>query len=118
MFYIFHACRKVHEFLSGIVEQKRTDFLQYVVEQVYLIINYLDKDLNSERIFINVNKGVKLKDEDLVKGLLITKIPLDQKQNHFRLTENEINEIRSNIGRQWDEISSGLREKIYGSFIE
>jgi hypothetical protein len=62
--------------------------------------------MNSEKIFINVNKGVKLQDEDLVKGLLITKIPLDnQLLLYYNMRENEINELRTNIGRQWDEMS-------------
>jgi hypothetical protein len=43
-------------------------FYSYVSEKVYLIINLLDSDLKSEKIFVNVNKGVKLNDEDLVKA--------------------------------------------------
>ncbi len=106
VYFLFNAFRKVYEFIQHMIPDDRRGFGQYLSQNVYLIVNYLDKDLNSEKIFINVNKGVKLKDEDLVKGLLITKIPLDQKEKHYRITETEINEIRSNIGRQWDEISN------------
>lgn len=106
VYYLFNAFKTIYEFVNQMQQDKRVDFMQYLSRSVYLIVNYLDKDLNSEKIFINVNKGVKLKDEDLVKGFLITKIPLDHEEKHYRLTENEINEIRSNIGRQWDEISN------------
>ena len=113
VYFLFNAFRKVYEFIKEMTSADRSGFAKYLSESVYLIINYLDKDLNSEKIYINVNKGVKLKDEDLVKGLLITKIPLDQDEKHYRLTENEINEIRSNIGRQWDEISNwSSREEV------
>ncbi|RZL16900.1 MAG: DUF1524 domain-containing protein [Pedobacter sp.] len=61
--------------------------------------------MHSEKIFINVNKGVKLQDQDLVKGLLVTKIPLESQQQHYRFTENEINSIRANVGRQWDQLA-------------
>lgn len=106
VYFIFNALKKIHEFITEIPEEKRKAFIEYISQKVYLIVNFLDKDLNSERIFINVNKGVKLRDDDLVKGLLITKIPIDQEDKHYRITEIEINEIRTNIGRQWDEISN------------
>jgi hypothetical protein len=113
VYFLFNSFRKVYEFIKEMTSADMIGFAKYLSENVYLIINYLDKDLNSEKIFININKGVKLKDEDLVKGLLITKIPLDQDEKHYRLTENEINEIRSNIGRQWDEISNwSSREEV------
>lgn len=117
VFYIFHAFKKINQFIDEIPPDQKMKFIEYLYDRVFLIINYLDKDLNSEKIFINVNKGVKLRDDDLVKGLLITKIPVDQQQKHFRLTENEINETRTNIGRQWDEISEwSFRDDIRGFF--
>lgn len=118
VFYIFHATKSINEFLNEI--QKNIDlveFFKYVSDKVQIIVNILDNEMNSEKIFVNVNKGVKLKDEDLVKGLLITKIPLDNKNEQYRLTENEINEIRTTLGRQWDEISQwAIRKDITAYF--
>ncbi|MFM9950402.1 MAG: DUF262 domain-containing protein [Saprospiraceae bacterium] len=118
VFYIFHATKSINDFLINIKEnQNIVDFYKYVSEKVQIIVNILDDDMNSEKIFVNVNKGVKLKDEDLVKGLLITKIPLDNKNEQYRLTENEINEVRTTLGRQWDEISQwALRSEITSFF--
>ena len=114
VFYIFHAIKLINEFLNKISDDiEIVEFYKYISDKVQIIVNILDNDMNSEKIFVNVNKGVKLKDEDLVKGLLITKIPLDNKNEQYRLTENEINEIRSTLGRQWDEISQwAIRKEI------
>ena len=114
VFYIFHATKSINEFLNKISDDiEIVEFYKYISDKVQIIVNILDNDMNSEKIFVNVNKGVKLKDEDLVKGLLITKIPLDNKNEQYRLRENEINEIRSTLGRQWDEISQwAIRKEI------
>lgn len=105
VFFIFKAVKTMESFL----DKKVADlggFLDYISSEVYLIINLLDENLHSEKIFVNVNKGVKLNDEDLVKGLLITKLPLDLRNQKNRATEVEINEMRTNLGRQWDDLSN------------
>ena len=105
VFFIYHASKFIKDYVElEIPESKRNGFYYYLCEKVLLIINLVE-NLNSEKIFVNVNKGVKLQDEDLVKGLLLTKIPLDNQAQHYRMTENEINEIRTNIGRQWDDLA-------------
>lgn len=106
VFFIYHAAKAIHKFIENrIPENQRLQFFIYLSEKVFIIVNLLGKEMKSEKIFINVNKGVKLKDEDLVKGLLITKIPLDNQSQNYRMTENEINEVRANIGRQWDDLA-------------
>ena len=118
VFFIYHATRFIHQYLTNkIVWNAINQFYQYLCNQVFLIVNILGEDMNSEKIFINVNKGVKLRDEDLVKALLITKIPLENNNRQYRMTENEINEMRSNIGRQWDELTNwASRENIKDYF--
>lgn len=119
VFYIFHATRTINDFLTEIQDDIKIDeFYKYISDKVQIIVNILDDEMNSEKIFVNVNKGVRLKDEDLVKGLLITKIPLDNKNEQYRLTENEINEIRTTLGRQWDEISQWTIEKDVVAFFQ
>lgn len=117
-FFIYQATIVISEFVkNNISEDKSANFYYYVCNKVFLIVNLLDSDVQSEKVFINVNKGVKLQDEDLVKGLLITKIPLDNKMSQIRMSEIEINEIRTNIGRQWDDISKwASREDIKAFF--
>jgi len=114
VYYIFHATKTINNFLNDIKEHIKIDeFYEYISDKVQIIVNILDDEMNSEKVFVNVNKGVRLKDEDLVKGLLITKIPLDNKNEQYRLTENEINEIRTTLGRQWDELSEwSIRNKV------
>lgn len=104
VFYIFHAAKFIQSFIDGLTAKEQEPFYSYICTHVHIIINLLDNDLSSEKIFINVNKGVKLQDEDLVKGLIVTRIPLDNQTQAHRLTENEINEMRCNIGRQWDDL--------------
>ena len=119
VFYIFHATRTINNFLTEIQDNiKIDDFYKYISDKVQIIVNILDDEMNSEKIFVNVNKGVKLKDEDLVKGLLITKIPLDNKNEQYRLTENEINEIRTTLGRQWDELTQWTIRKDVVAFFQ
>jgi len=112
-FYIYHAAKAIERFLKNTVKERLEMFVGYLNRNVMLIINVLPDDLNSEKVFVNVNKGVKLGDEDLVKGLLITKLPKDFDDYRLRRTETEINEARASIGRQWDELSGwSSREKI------
>lgn len=106
IYFIYRAAQTIASFLKGQLSARLDQFYQFIAEDVYLIINLLDAGLNSEKVFVNVNKGVKLNDEDLVKGFLITKIPADMRDIRYRMTDIEMNEIRANIGRQWDEIAA------------
>nr|WP_288813115.1 DUF262 domain-containing protein [uncultured Sphingobacterium sp.] len=112
VYFIFHAVKAIDDFLKDKMSLVRP-FYEYICSNVYLIVNLLDENLNSEKVFVNVNKGVKLNDEDLVKGLLITKLPFDLLSHKVRATEIEINELRANLGRQWDDLSNwAFREDI------
>lgn len=118
VFFIYHAAKCIDSFIESYIdESKRNSFYNYLSNDVFLIVN-LVQNINSEKIFVNVNKGVKLEDEDLVKGLLLTKIPLDNQNQHYRSTENEINEIRTNIGRQWDDLTRWASRNDITSFFK
>lgn len=106
IYFIYKAAKTISSFLNEHLSSKLENFYQFLSDYVYLIINLLDAGLNSEKVFVNVNKGVKLNDEDLVKGFLITKIPADMRETRYRMTDIEMNEIRANLGRQWDEIAN------------
>lgn len=106
IYFIYRAAQNIAAFLQEHLAARLEHFHRFIADDVYLIINLLDTGLNSEKVFVNVNKGVKLNDEDLVKGFLITKIPADMRDIRYRMTDIEMNEIRANLGRQWDEIAS------------
>jgi hypothetical protein len=118
VFFIFHAVKAIYSFINLNLLNHIPEFYEYISNNAYLIVNLLDANLNSEKIFINVNKGVKLNDEDLVKGLLITKLPLDQLNQKYRATEIEINELRTNLGRQWDDLTNWASRKDIQSFFK
>ena len=115
VFYIYHATKAIYDFLKNVDKQ---NFYHYLCDKTLLIVNLLDVNMNSEKIFINVNKGVILKDEDLVKGLLITKIPLDNQDQKYRLAETEINEVRANLGRQWDDLTHWVSQENIRQFYK
>lgn len=105
IYFIYRAAQTIAAFLQEHLAARLEHFYRFIADDVYLIINLLDAGLNSEKVFVNVNKGVKLNDEDLVKGFLITRIPVDMRDLRYRMTDIELNEIRANLGRQWDEIA-------------
>lgn len=117
VFYIFSAARAINKFIEEHTLEL-DKFLYYIYSNVNLIINLLELELNSEKVFVNVNKGVKLNDEDLVKGLLITKLPIDLLNQKVRATEIEINELRTNLGRQWDDLTNWAYRKDIRSFFK
>ncbi|HEV7333157.1 MAG TPA: DUF262 domain-containing protein [Flavisolibacter sp.] len=118
VYFIYHATKAISAFIvNSIAPARRKPFFDYIAENVLLIVNPLESNVSSEKIFINVNKGVKLKDEDLVKGLLITRVPLENLATR-NISETEINEIRTNLGRQWDELAKWASREDIRSFFK
>jgi len=117
VFFIFNAVRAIQAFLYDRVSDI-ADFNNYLCTKVSLIVNLLEHSLDSEKVFVNVNKGVKLNDEDLVKGLLITRLPIELLGQKVRATEIEINELRTNMGRQWDDLNAWASRKDIKSFFK
>ena len=63
VYFIFHATKAMDSFIRLIGDEgSKLNFFKYICEKVYLIVNPLEQEMNSEKIFINVNKGVKLKE--------------------------------------------------------
>mgnify|MGYP006426640203 CR=1 FL=1 len=105
IYYLFNAAKKCHIFLENIELETKVNFYNYICENVKLIVNSVEKHVESETVFKNLNSNqVPLTESELIKGLLITKVGRirDKKNN---LYFKEILEIRANIGRKWDEIS-------------
>jgi len=100
IFYIFHAIKKINELLEDINIE---DFYKYIKNNVKIIVNLVEPHINSEKVFRNLNSNrVELTNTELVKALLLTKMPRENDGNHrFK----EILVLRATMGRQWDEIS-------------
>lgn len=104
IFYFFQAAKRIEKFFRD--ELKKNDwhsFHEFVSKCVMVIVNSVESHVSSETVFRNLNSNkVPLTETELVKGYFITKIGRQGKsKNHFR----EILELRSNLGRKWDEIS-------------
>lgn len=107
IYYLFHSVQKCHSFLSQQeVKSELESFADYILRNVKLIVNSVETHISSESVFSNLNSNkVPLTETELIKGLYITKVGRSKTDNHQKHFQ-EIVEIRSNIGRQWDEMSS------------
>lgn len=111
IFYIFSAVKKCNSFLKSInVDIQR--FNTYLLNNVKIIVNSVEPHIESETVFKNLNSNkVSLTDAELVKGLLITKAGRE-----FSANFKEVVEIRSNIGKSWDEIDTWTANPKINSF--
>lgn len=86
-------------------EQKNEllDFISFLYQRVRIILNSVERNIESETVFKNLNSNkVPLTEAELIKGWFITKVGRENKDTkHFK----EILEIRANIGKEWDDIS-------------
>jgi len=116
IFFLFHAAKKINDYLTTEIDTLK-DFHTYILEHVRIIVNVVEAGTSSEKLFRNLNSNkVILKDTDLVKALLITRMgrqPEDGSKIRFR----EILEKRVSFGRQWDEISRWCNMPEINSFF-
>lgn len=99
IYYIFKAIKKINEMLPA---EEVFLFYNYVKEKIKIIVNTIEPHVDSEKVFRNLNSNkVELTNTELIKGLLLTKQARDRENPRFK----ELLEIRTSLGRQWDEIS-------------
>lgn len=117
IFYMHAAARKCHNiFGSKPYRNELEAFSQFLLINVKLIVNSVEPHIDSETVFRNLNSNkVPLTEAELIKGLLITKVGRQTEKNHTKNFQ-EIIEIRSNIGRRWDELSSWVNRPDISSF--
>lgn len=107
IYYLHSATVKCYQtFTSAEYKKELPEFYQYLLKNIILIVNSVESHISSETVFKNLNSNkVPLTETELIKGLFITKVGRqknsDQKK-HFQ----EIIEVRSRIGRQWDELTT------------
>jgi hypothetical protein len=117
IYYLHAAAVKCHDtFKTEKFKKELSNLYNYIRENVILIVNSVEPHISSETIFKNLNSNkVPLTESELIKGLFITKVGRQQtgdSKKHFQ----EITEIRTRIGRQWDEISTWASDKKINSF--
>lgn len=110
LFYMFSALQRSARFFK---DKKELDlFYNYLINNVKIIVNSIETHIESETVFKNLNSNkVPLTEAELIKGLLITKIGR-QHNNSFK----QVMEIRANVGKNWDELSTWANKDEIKSF--
>lgn len=116
IYYLFKAAEKCNTFFNQELKNELQDFHNYLLNEVKLIVNSIESHIESEAVFKNLNSNkVPLTEAELVKALIITS--LGRNRESEKITNfHQILEIRSQIGRLWDEISNWVHRPEIKSF--
>lgn len=120
IFYLFNAANKINDLIDEIFEEGEAikNFEKYVLENVKIILNNIERSVSCEEIFSNLNDNkVELTSSELIKGLILTNTARERNDSDRRITYKEIIEIRAVMGRQWDELSHWANRKDIKSFF-
>lgn len=112
VFYLFQAAHAMNKFIIDVVGlDNLKELFQHLSDNIKLIVNAVESHIDSERVFRNLNSNkVPLTEAELVKALLITKAARGKDEFLKNKRFKEIMDIRSALGRQWDEIQINLNE--------
>uniref|UniRef100_UPI003F4BB9FA DUF262 domain-containing protein n=1 Tax=Brachyspira catarrhinii TaxID=2528966 RepID=UPI003F4BB9FA len=104
IYFICDVLFHMHQWFINNTGNKISDNLQ----KVYFYKHKLE-NIKGETVFANLNSGrVPLTDIELIKADLI--ISISEEKNKSKDNDILLNEIRSNIGRLWDEMESFLAQ--------
>ena len=93
---------------------KLTDFSQYLIKKVAIIVNLVHEEIQSETVFENLNgRKVLLTDVELIKGLLLCQAARSDQEKTYR----QVLEYRSMMGRTWDEVEHWMADSSVGMFF-
>ena len=109
IYYICRALFTIYNWFNKNYKDKPIEEFIEKLESVYFYKHEIKTNIKGETIFSNLNSGrVPLTDIELIKADLIINISeIEAKGNKSEIL---INEIRSNIGRLWDEMESWLAQ--------
>ena len=109
IYYICRALFTIYNWFNKNYKDKPIEAFIEKLESVYFYKHEIKTNIKGETIFSNLNSGrVPLTDIELIKADLIINISeIEAKGNKSEIL---INEIRSNIGRLWDEMESWLAQ--------
>lgn len=117
IYYIFSAAKKINDFLNRRPSELIIEFYSYVLNNVKVIVNAVESHVESEKVFSNLNSNkVPLTETELIKGLLLTCLSRGVDGNDRKRHFHEILEMRTALGRQWDEISRWCNQSKIKSF--
>lgn len=115
IYYLFHAAIKCYSFFKN-NKSKLDSFYQYLLKNVKLIVNSVDKHIESETVFKNLNSNkVPLSEVELIKGLLLTKVGRIYTAERRR-SYKEVLDTRAALGKQWDEITAWTNKPEINTF--
>jgi hypothetical protein len=121
IYYLYSAANKINEMLFDAFsddKDKIVEFEKYLLENVKIILNNIDRDIDCEEIFSNLNDNkVELISSELIKGLILTNSARELPNTERKITYKEIIELRAILGRQWDEISHWANRKEIKTFF-
>ena len=121
IYYLYSATNKINEMLAynfADDKDKFRAFEKYLLENVKIILNNIDADVDCEEIFSNLNDNkVELTSSELIKGLILTNSARELPNTERKITYKEILELRTIMGRQWDEISHWANRKEIKTFF-
>lgn len=121
VFYLHNASKKIAGFIQELNQNEENyikEFYDYFINKVMIIVNSVESHISGEKVFKNLNsKKVPLTEIDLIKALLITKMSRNLNYTENKKYFREILEMRSSIGRKWDEIASQSNESDFSSFF-
>lgn len=120
IYYIFNAAKKISDLIDDKFDKEKQiiEFERYVLENVKIILNNIDRNVNCEEMFSNLNGNkVDLTSSELIKGLILTNTARESKESDRRISYKEVIEIRAVMGRQWDELSHWANREDIKSFF-
>lgn len=121
IYYLYNAANKINKMLTDTFSNDKdgiVNFEKYILEKVKIILNNIDRNIDCEEIFSNLNDNkVELTSSELIKGLLLTNSARELPNSERKITYKEIIELRAIMGRQWDEISHWANKEEIKSFF-
>ncbi len=120
VFYLFNAANKISNLIDENFkeEDEIINFERYVLENVKIILNNIERNVSCEEIFSNLNDNkVELTSSELIKGLILTNTARERNYADRRISYKEIIELRAVMGRQWDELSHWANREDIKSFF-
>jgi len=110
IYYLFQAAKALNDYIvEEIPEEEYFDFYEHLSSNIKLIVNAVETHVVSEKVFRNLNSiKVPLTEAELIKALLLTKGARDKEENYKPRRFKEIMDVRTAMGRQWDEMQTHL----------
>jgi uncharacterized protein with ParB-like and HNH nuclease domain len=108
IFYICSTARTIKNWFDNKKLSWKPKFISNIIDNVKLIINNL-RETDEEKVFGNVNsKRIPLDGSDLIRAIVITKVPKKEMENVTNREEREykIKEKRFRIGWELDQLNN------------